>query len=275
MVGRDQVLVSVFMDFENIRRGIERHFHKLIPQDISVRQLLEGVTGVVREIGHLKEGFIYGDWTLRAQDAREVERVPGFRTRLVLRSDSKKDRTDMQMSLDINDFFTEESEVNDILLCAGDSDYCELLRRGHVKRKNIYVCAVAAQAAPELISLARSFYSVEQRLGLSVVDPEELQRQVQELDPALVTKWAPLIRQLDHAETRLPYVVAVHFANKYLPNGLGYGAELSDKMVFLDAAVKDIGILKWGSAPHPESGRPIRTITLTRDHPLVKAVLAK
>lgn len=158
--------VEVFMDYENIRVGLWRHFQKRLSVDIPLTQLLEAVRGLANEIGSLYEAHIFDDWTIRGEDARIIEASPQFRAQLVLRSASKKDRTDPAMNFAIDDAFRERPQIQNILLCAGDSDYCEAVRRGSRINKNFYVCAVGAQTAPELLSLAKAFYPIEQRLGL-------------------------------------------------------------------------------------------------------------
>ncbi len=100
--------VVVFVDYENIRRGLLRHFRKRIPEDISIGTLLGAIKEVSDSIGSLYEGHVFGDWTVRTTDAREIENVQHFRAKLVLRSDSKKDRTDPVMNFAIDDFFREK-----------------------------------------------------------------------------------------------------------------------------------------------------------------------
>lgn len=266
-------LVAVFMDYENIRRGLWNHFQKQIPGDISVAQLLDAAKQVANEIGSLYEAYIFGDWTIRPEDAREVDRTPQFRTQLVLRSESKKDRTDPVMNFAIDDIFRDRSEINDVVVCAGDSDYCEVLRRGNRMHKNMYICAIGPQTAPELLSLAKAFYPIEQRLGVKAIEVDELKAIVARLEPAELNKWAPLIKQLDQAERRLPNVVRSHFINQYMAPGLGYGDTFEQRAVTLDYAVQ-LGLLSYDRIPHPEDGRPVRTIRLNRSHDMVKAVLA-
>jgi len=266
-------LVAIFVDYENIRKGLWRNFQKRVPEDISVSVLLDAVKQVSDGIGSLYEGHVYGDWTIRREDAREIEKIPHFRAQLVLRSDSKKDRTDPVMNFALDDFFREKPKVNNVILCAGDSDYCEVVRRGSRMHKNIYVCAVGPQTAPELLSLAKAFYPIEQRLGLKTLGIDELKEAMAKLDPTEYSKWAPLIQQLDVTERRLPYVVRSHFINQYITPGLGYGDDFEQKATTLNLAEK-LGLIEFDNVPHPQGGQPVRTLRLNRDHPMVKAILA-
>lgn len=266
-------LVAVFMDYENIRRGLWRHFQKRVPEDISVMQLLDAVKQVANEVGSLYEAYIFGDWTIRAEDAREIEKTPQFRTQLVLRSESKKDRTDPVMNFAIDDIFRDKAEINDVIICAGDSDYCEVLRRGNRIHKNMYICAIGPQTAPEILSLSKAFYPIEQRLGVKPIDVDEIKVVIARLEPSELNKWAPLVKQLDQAERRLPNVVRSHFIRQYMAPGLGYGDTFEQKAMTLDLAV-ELDLLCNDRIPHPEDGRPVRTIRLNRNHDVVKAVLA-
>ena len=87
-MAREQV--AVFVDYENIRRGLWRHFQKRVPEDISIDELLGALKKIAEEIGALYEAHVFGDWTIRPGDAREIENTPHFRAQLVLRSDSNK-----------------------------------------------------------------------------------------------------------------------------------------------------------------------------------------
>ena len=110
--------VSMFIDYENIRLGLWKNFQKRVPGDIEISSLLDAFKQVAQDIGNLYEAYVFGDWTLRAEDARAIERTPQFRTHLVLRSDSKKDRTDPTMNFAIDDFYREKPEIDDIVICA-------------------------------------------------------------------------------------------------------------------------------------------------------------
>jgi len=267
-------LVAIFVDYENIRRGLWRHFQKRVPEDICIELLLNAIKEVSDSIGSLYEGHVFGDWTIRSADAREIENIPHFRAQLVLRSNSKKDRTDPVMNFAIDDFFREKPNINNMILCAGDSDYCEVVRRGSRVHKNIYVCAVGPQTAPELLSLAKAFYPIEQRLGLKPVNVDELREAISKLDPHELSKWRPLIRQLDKTERRLPYVVRSHFIKQYIPPGLGYGDEFEQKSMTLNFA-EQLGLLEFDQVPHPQSGQPVRIVRLNRGHDMVKTILAE
>jgi hypothetical protein len=264
--------VAAFIDYENIRVGLWRHFQKRIPQDISVSRLLECIKQVYEELGTLYEAQVFGDWTLRPEDVRVIESTPKFRAQLVLRSVSKKDRTDPVMNFAIDDTFREKKDISTVLLCAGDSDYCEVMRRGRRLDKNLYVCAVGPDTAPELLSLAKAFYPIEQRLGLKSKEEERLD--IAKLDPAQIDRWTPLVKVLDHAEERLPSVIRSYFINTWMMSGLGYGETFEQKAMALDLA-EESGIIVYDNVPHPETGRPVRTLRLDRNHHLVKAILAR
>ena len=262
--------VEVFMDYENIRVGLWRRFQTRLPTDISVPTLLGAIRGLANEIGTLYEAHIFGDWTIRAEEARAIESIPQFRAKLVLRSTGKKDRTDPVMNFAMDDAFRDRPQISNILLCAGDSDYCEVVRRGIRQNKQFYVCAVGADTAPELLSLTNAFYPLEQRLGLK--PREEREVDVAQLETTEVVKWTPLIRQMDRAEQKLQAVVRSHFVNAWLASGLGYGQDFEEKAMVLDSAV-ELGLLYNDSVPHPDTGRPVRTLRLNRDHPMVSAIL--
>ena len=267
-MSQDQV--EVFVDYENIRVGLWRNFQFKLTPEKELPDLLQIIRDVAEELGSLVEAKVFGDWTARPQDATLIESTPQFRAPLVLRSVGKKDRTDPAMNFAIDDAFRDRPNISNILLCAGDSDYCEVVRRGIRSGKNFYLCAVAADTAPELLSLTKAFYPIEQRLGLKPPDQQDLD--AGQLDPLEVAKWSPLIKQMAGAEGRLPDVVRSYFIDKWLPAGLGYGQDFDEKAMTLDAAVS-LGLLSDDSVAHPQTGRAVRTVKLNREHSLVKVAL--
>lgn len=71
--------VEVFMDYENIRVGLWRHFQKRLGTDIGILDLLESIRNLANEVGSLYEAHVFGDWTVRGEDARVIEAAPQFR----------------------------------------------------------------------------------------------------------------------------------------------------------------------------------------------------
>jgi hypothetical protein len=269
--GRD--LVAMFVDYEAFRVGLWKHFQKRVPGDISIGNLLAALRSVASEIGALYEAYVFGDWTLRSEDAKVIDRTPQFRAQLVLRSDSKKDRTDPVMNFAVDDFFRDRAAINHIVLGACDSDYCEVLRRGNRINKQMYICGVGPQTAPELLSLARAFYPIEQRLGLKALNAEEIAKLIDKVDPTELRKWSPLVKQLEFVERRLPYVVRSHFINHFISPGLGYGDTFEQKAMTLDLAAQ-LGLVENDRVLNPVNGMLVRTIRLNRKSPMVIAILA-
>ena len=50
--------VAIFVDYENIRRGLRRHFQKRVPEDISIELLLNAIKEVSDSIGSLYEARV-------------------------------------------------------------------------------------------------------------------------------------------------------------------------------------------------------------------------
>jgi hypothetical protein len=268
------ISVAVFMDYENIRNGLWKFFEKRVPEDLPVNKLMEAIILISSQIGILEEALVFGDWTLRHNDAREISRIPKFRTHLVLRSDSKKDRTDPSLNFAVDDFFRDRNDIQDIILCAGDSDYCELLRRGNKRNKRIYICALNVSTAPELISLAKAFFPLETALNLKRMDSQEISEAITNADPQLLQKWQPLIKQLSYVQNKLPYVIRAYFIKQFMASGMGYGDTFEDKATTLDNGV-DLGIFIYDKAEHPSDRRPVKTIRLNQENNLVKVILSQ
>jgi len=93
MAGGATSSVEAFVDWENIRRRLADNY----VERVTVRQVMDAIERVAKEVGDLKMVTFYGDFTLRRDDAREIHGKAKFDYRSVLRSPSGRDRTDATM----------------------------------------------------------------------------------------------------------------------------------------------------------------------------------
>jgi hypothetical protein len=98
-----QELVMVFIDYENIRRGLAENFQ----EQIKPSQIVKTMSDLASEIGEFRGGMAFGDWTLRPEDARAIEEY-GFQAYNVLLTRGGKDRSDPPMMLEMYDAMHEK-----------------------------------------------------------------------------------------------------------------------------------------------------------------------
>lgn len=84
MKGTKTNRIEAFIDWENIRRRLSDNYI----EKVSVDQVMEAIKKVANEIGTLRQATFYGDFTLRREEARDIERKPHFGIRNVLRARS-------------------------------------------------------------------------------------------------------------------------------------------------------------------------------------------
>jgi len=204
--------VAAFVDWENIRQRLADNY----TEKITIEQVLTAIEKVANEIGQLQSCTVFGDWSLRRDEAYIIQQKQRFKPYMVLRS-GRKDQTDPAMIAEILEtcISSPSNSIGEILVCAGDSNYADVIRRGFSKDVRMHVCAVGIDVAKELTALA-PFYPLERYLdklpnlkrptqvglpGLSSIDP----------------KFAKLIDVLNSVEQRLPYVVYTYFRGKIMP----------------------------------------------------------
>lgn len=260
-------VVMVFVDYENIRRGLADNFQERVGPD----KIIEAISNLAQELGDFRGGIIFGDWTLRPDDARIIEEH-GLQAYNVLLTRGGKDRSDPPMMLEMYDVMHERPEINTFLVCSGDSGFKEIIRRGKERGKLMYICAVGLTIAREFITMSSGVFALEQRLGLS----PKIAPTIFGTPFELTTRdWKPFIRRLDSLEKNLPFVAYNYSKNSILEPSMGCGDTKDDKKQFLEDAVS-ANIIELYELPNPKlAGRMTLACRLRRDEPTVKTILSQ
>ena len=250
--------VAVFVDYENIRRRLKSNFG----QDIPPTEIAKAVRRIAKTLGEFRIGKFYGDWSLRPNDAREIEREQ-FKAEHVLRTPGGKDRADAAMLVELGDQAGSRS-FSLALIATGDGDFGYAIRKLRENGKGTAVTAVSIDAARELLTLADTFIPIEKHLGLEFVPQPS---------PPQVATWQPFIKRMLDLEGKLPFLVKNYIRDHILEPSMGAGATPEAKEAFLKQAA-DEGILEWGEVDNPKlPGRKATTIRLRRNHVAVAQLL--
>lgn len=268
--GKETKRVEVFVDWENIRQRLSDNY----VEKVSIVQVMEAFEKVANEIGELKQATFYGDFTLRRDEAREIERRPKFRIRNVLRSRSGRDQTDPVMITELTELIMTSRDFDSILLGSGDSDYCEVIRKANIKNIKAYICAVGRDASPDLTSLA-PLYPIERFLNIQLTPKTLEQHSLSGLSPKDLARWTKLVTILDSVESRLPYVTRSYFL-KTIMLSYGIGGQTSDdRWAFLESA-RENEIITIDTIDNPtRPGFKLATVKLNRDNPIVREILSR
>jgi len=262
--------VDAFIDWENIRQRLSDNYI----ERVSIDQVMEAISKVANEIGELRQATFYGDFTLRREEARVIERKTHFRIRNVLRSRKGRDQTDPVLITELTEAIFTPRDFDSILLCSGDSHYCEPVRKASVKGIRIYICAVGLDVSPDLTSLV-PFYPIERYLETALTRKMSEQQILTGLSPKDIAHWTKFVSILSSIESRLPFVALSYFHKVImLSYNLG-GQTQDDRWAYLESA-RESEIISMEQIDNP--ARPsfkMRVIKLNRDNPIVKEILAR
>lgn len=262
--------VEAFIDWENIRQRLSDNYI----EKVSVVQVMEAINKVANEIGVLRQATFYGDFTLRRDEARNIERKAHFRIRNVLRARSGRDQTDPVLITELMETIYTPHDFDSILLCSGDSHYCEPVRKASLKNIKVYICAVGVDVSPDLTSLA-PLYPIERYLNITLNRKVAEQQTLTGLSPRDIAHWAKFVGILDSIESTLPFVSLSYFHKQIMLSYLIGGQTNDDRWAYIESA-REAEIVSIEQIDNPtRPGHRMRVIKLNRDNPIVKEILAR
>ncbi len=262
--------IEAFIDWENIRHRLSDNYI----EKVSVEQVMEAIKRVANEIGQLRQATFYGDFTLRRVEAQSISRKAQFDIRNVIRPRGGKDQTDPVLITELTVALFTPQDYNSILLCSGDSDYCEVVRKASIRNVRIYVCAVGLDVSSDLVSLA-PLYPIERYLDVQLSRKVSGEQMLTGLSPRDIARWAKFVSILDSMESKLPFVSVSYFHKDImLSYNLG-GQTQDDRWAYIESA-REAEIVNIEQIDNPARlGFKMRVIKLNRDNPLVKEILAR
>jgi len=262
--------IDAFIDWENIRQRLSDNYI----EKVSIDQVMEAIRKVANEIGELRQATFYGDFTLRREDARVIDRKTRFRIRNVLRARSGRDQTDPVLITELTESIFTSHDFDSILLCSGDSHYCEPVRKASIKGIKVFICAVGLDASPDLTSLA-PLYPIERYLDIPLTRKMLEEQILTGLSPRDMARWAKFVSILDSIESKLPFVALSYFLKDImLSYNLG-GQTQDDRWAYLESA-RESEIISREQIDNPARlGFKMSVIKLNRENPLVKEILAR
>ena len=150
--------VLMAIDWENIRRGAQMY-----QQSVSPRALCDAMKSVGEVFGEVRGGKVFGDWSLRREDAAAFT-LAGVEPYNAPRTMAGKDRTDPSILLEVYDWVRDREDCPWILLGSGDSDYQALVDRAKTNGRRIIICAFSQSVARDMLAVAPLF-PLEAELG--------------------------------------------------------------------------------------------------------------
>jgi len=256
--------VLVAIDWENIRRGLAD-----FAQSVTLIQVCTAFESVAARFGDYRGGTVFGDWTLRPDDARVFE-DHGLQAYNVLRSRSGKDRSDPAIILEVYDSVRDKPDINTFILGSGDSDFKELIRRAKQKGKQVVICALGVTIANELKTMTPIF-PLEAELGLTPKAIVTLSLPGIALTPTL-GKWKAFVTRLHEMERTHPYIV-LNYLRRLLSQAWGAGDTEAERAAFIQEALSQDIVITYELDNPQLPGRTVTALRLNRDNDLVKQIL--
>ncbi len=190
--------VLIAIDWENIRRGAQMY-----QQSVTPRALCDAMTTVGETFGEVRGGKVFGDWSLRREDAAAFH-IAGIEPYNAPRTMAGKDRTDPSILLEVYDWVRDREDCQYIVLGSGDSDYQALVDRAKSNGRRIIICAFSQSVARDMLAVAPLF-PLEAELGFrlpehgAIAEGDGMHTSTQD---ALQT----FVRQMDRLETAMNFV---------------------------------------------------------------------
>jgi len=163
-------------------------------------------------------------------------------------------------------------EVQNILVCAGDGDYAEVIRKADLQGMKVFVCAVGADVSPELTSLA-PFYPIERYLDIQLTRKRREERVLPTLSPKSVAQWSKFVRLVSSLEATLPFVGLLYLRDTIMPSYRLGGDSRDDRFSYTEMA-KESGIIEVYEMDNPmRPGTQMSCIRLKRENDIVAEIL--
>lgn len=224
---------------------------------------------VASRFGDYRGGTVFGDWTLRVEEARSFE-SHGLQAYNVLRSRRGKERSDPAINLEVYDWVRDRTDVDTFILGSGDSDFQELIRRARNRGNQVVICAFGDTIAGETKNMTPVF-PLEAELGLTA------KREIAPTLPGtpnteVVSKIQAFVRRMESLERTLPYVV-LNYLKTILTPTWGIGSDAIQRDAFLQELILN-GILEEYDADNPRRpGQTVVAVRLNRGHENVMEAL--
>ena len=190
--------VLIAIDWENIRRGSQAYQQALTP-----RALCDAMKSVGEVFGEVRGGTVFGDWSLRREDAAAFS-LAGIQPYNAPRTMAGKDRTDPSIILEVYDWIRDRDDCQFIILGSGDSDYQALVDRAKDNDRRIVICAFSQSVARDLLAVAPLF-PLEAELGFQLPEHGAIgsgEGQYMSSQDALQI----FVRQMERLETAMNFV---------------------------------------------------------------------
>ena len=167
----DELLIAVFVDYENLAIGV-RDMKTELKLDLVLKRLLEK--------GRIVYKRAYGDWNAYAGAVRELHALGISMMEMPRGRHSGKNSADIHMVVDALDLCYAKQHIDAFALLSGDSDFSPLVSKLKENDKRVIGCGVKNSTSDLLIASCDEF-----------IYYDDLMRAAQKSTPVKKTRAAP------------------------------------------------------------------------------------
>ena len=144
----DELLIAVFMDYENLAIGV-RDMKTELKLDLVLKRLLEK--------GRIVYKRAYGDWNAYAGAVRELHALGISMMEMPRGRHSGKNSADIHMVVDALDLCHQKGHIDVFALVSGDSDFSPLAAKLKENDKRVIGCGIKSSTSDLLIGSCDEF----------------------------------------------------------------------------------------------------------------------
>ena len=270
----DEIPCAMFIDYENIHIGLQKHFGLAF----SPPRLVSTLKSDVIEHARFLVCRAYADWERFPGVQREMEGagitpIYAGSKRWYLRQQSGKkldervaaNTADVKLALDAQRVVLTNKNIGAVLLASGDGAFLSLVQDLRETATKVFVCAVKADTSQDLQEAADEFLALEDLFGVVAIPKLSLLEGVD---------WEAFVGQLSSLESALPFVGLKYYRNKILSESI-VGDQPDAEVKCINEAIAQ-GIIEVYKVDNPELPQfQTSAIRLKRESPIVKLILGE
>jgi NYN domain len=263
--------IALFIDFGGFKALLASS-----PDSPPVSELAIRLRNFAASLGRVVTLTAYADWTGFGDDARAFQSI-GIEPRLVLRSESGEDRSDVVMSLDVLEKALTVPAISMYVIASVDANLEEIATRLRGMGREVVVCGPQRETASELVRSADRFvpFEVLKTPPTENDAPADADEEVAESIEFASYDWTKFLRLVDELEGSLSFVGLKYLHHKVL-NRKNCGFDDRGRRQILITHAIDVGILQVYQIDNIESaGDPVSACRLNRENEVVLRVCGK
>ena len=253
--------VALFVDYENLRRGLGDRLRESAGFTARLR-------GAAEQYGRILVSAAYAEWDSgeTASEFRRHQIEPCY----VASSQMGDDRANVSIALDAFESLYRTPQIDVYVLVCGDADYRSLLPRLRAAGKKMILLSLEDNPSREALAATDQFVPID-----TLLSARRIERAIATTVDFESYDWTPFTLTVRELERQMPFLGFGWLLKKRLNfASCGYDT-LDEKQQVMDRAVDD-GLLYLYKVPNIDGKTdPVTACKLNPEHLIVKDILAR